>query len=263
MGEFFGGRKRKVGVLTLALACLFAAGWVRSSFQSDCLNIHFNRHMHCHLMSFRQMLYAACFFTELPRYESHFYWGNGLEYTDQSPGFDGDRSLCLCAPYWSIVLPLTALSALLLLSKPRHSTKTETFEPFPGFDLMGKQSVSADTGADVFAIRELDVRAWELKTDRWSKETLKKKLEDLIDDSRPVNGLLVHLDTASDRDDPTATAPLLVITAEGTVAIISIGIEVHDDSEKPGTFFSGESDLNPKANAKGRRYSVRYLHEVE
>ena len=132
-----------------------------------------------------------------------------------------------------------------------------------GFDLMGTECVSAETGANVFVIRELGMRAWELKPDRWNNETLKEKLENLIEDSRRVNGLLLHHDPASDRDDPTATAPFLVITAEGTVAIISIGIEVHDDSEKPGTFFSGESDLNPKANAKGRRFSVRYLHEIE
>jgi len=30
MGEFFYGWKRMVGVLTLVMACVFAAGWVRS-----------------------------------------------------------------------------------------------------------------------------------------------------------------------------------------------------------------------------------------
>ena len=30
MGEFFKPRRRKVGVLTLVMACLFAAGWIRS-----------------------------------------------------------------------------------------------------------------------------------------------------------------------------------------------------------------------------------------
>ena len=32
-------------------------------------------------------------------------------------------------PYWSIVIPMTALSAFLLLSKPRKSTPKETTEP--------------------------------------------------------------------------------------------------------------------------------------
>ena len=32
MGEFFRGWKRKTGMLTLVLACVFMAGWVRSSF---------------------------------------------------------------------------------------------------------------------------------------------------------------------------------------------------------------------------------------
>ena len=30
MGEFFKGWRRKVGVLTLLIACVFAAGWIRS-----------------------------------------------------------------------------------------------------------------------------------------------------------------------------------------------------------------------------------------
>ena len=32
-------------------------------------------------------------------------------------------------PYWSITIPLTALSAFLLLSKPRQSTQKKTLEP--------------------------------------------------------------------------------------------------------------------------------------
>lgn len=35
MGEFFKGWRRKTGVLTLVMACLFAAVWVRSMYQRD------------------------------------------------------------------------------------------------------------------------------------------------------------------------------------------------------------------------------------
>ena len=31
MGEFFHGWRRKVGIVTLVIACVFMAGWVRSA----------------------------------------------------------------------------------------------------------------------------------------------------------------------------------------------------------------------------------------
>src|SRR5262249_18577941 len=39
MLEFFRGRKRKVGVATLAVACVFVAGWVRSSVKFDGIEV--------------------------------------------------------------------------------------------------------------------------------------------------------------------------------------------------------------------------------
>ena len=35
MRDFFRGRRRKIGLLTLLMACMFAAGWVRSFVRGD------------------------------------------------------------------------------------------------------------------------------------------------------------------------------------------------------------------------------------
>src|SRR3954462_3489874 len=39
MREFFRGWRRKLGVATLVMACVFAAGWVRSLFHRDNINL--------------------------------------------------------------------------------------------------------------------------------------------------------------------------------------------------------------------------------
>jgi len=45
MGEFLRGWKRKIGVLTLVMACVFAAGWVRSLSFEDTLDVIVGNHM--------------------------------------------------------------------------------------------------------------------------------------------------------------------------------------------------------------------------
>ena len=42
-----------------------------------------------------------------------------------------NKKLIVVVPYWSIIIPLTALSAFLLLTKPRKSTPKKITEPNP------------------------------------------------------------------------------------------------------------------------------------
>lgn len=46
MREFFHGWKRKVGVLTLVIACVFAAGWIRSNSTTDILILESRDEIH-------------------------------------------------------------------------------------------------------------------------------------------------------------------------------------------------------------------------
>gem|GEM_PF-3674764 len=41
MRDFFKGGKRKVGRMSLGLACVFAAGWVRSQISVDVMTLPF------------------------------------------------------------------------------------------------------------------------------------------------------------------------------------------------------------------------------
>ena len=115
MGEFLKGWRRKAGLVTLALACVLTAGWMRSYVVFD-----------------DQMS------LDVPFGSPRIVWSIG-GYVCSAP--DGPRATPIesdlpsildmqirvgrptmadvVIPYWSLVLPLTLLSAWLILGKPR------------------------------------------------------------------------------------------------------------------------------------------------
>lgn len=154
MREYFRGWKRKTGCLTLALACVFMAGWVRSHSVHDALVIPTGKHSSIQIISACRcfVLLAAGITGSTP---------NTFEYTWQSKPCQHNRTMlrietCLRTPaqslsrrietgieingilpsagdfrlddvsasyygisYWYLILPMTLVSAYLLLSKPR------------------------------------------------------------------------------------------------------------------------------------------------
>lgn len=112
MGDFFRGWRRKVGCALLILACVFAAGWVRSYSDPDQIRLQSR-------MSYVEgnVLRSVSLYVELNegsiqgvrRTTRYFGSGTGVS----------ESSVLWSVPYWSIVDPLTLLSAWLLLSKPR------------------------------------------------------------------------------------------------------------------------------------------------
>jgi hypothetical protein len=120
MREFFKGWKRKIGVLMLAFPCIFMAGWVRSyNDQTD----------RCRLLG--GILESTN--GGIERWEHHNWQEIRREISDESGAvvdvvneIHVDLSLVWRIPYWSIVIPLTALCAWLFLSKPRPATNPPT-----------------------------------------------------------------------------------------------------------------------------------------
>jgi len=137
MGEFFKPWRRKIGVVTLVLACVFMGGWVRSYSFTDQLippgqtsTFHVWVSLRGRFAWMKVQGQAARVAPSLPMFSSapgnspcpidreysKWYW--------QFMGFGsgtGNAHIYLfwTIPYWSIVVPLTLLSAWLLLSKPR------------------------------------------------------------------------------------------------------------------------------------------------
>ena len=145
MREFFRSWKRKVGVVTLVMACVFMAGWVRSNSLQDVVTFQSGEQAAEYLMSIDGNLVlervktrgpsktdTKWFINKLPIWfgslkspDVHWHWrcqgfGIGEVTTDR---LTGTRSTLWSIPYWSLVAPLTMLSAYLLLTKPRRRFK--------------------------------------------------------------------------------------------------------------------------------------------
>jgi hypothetical protein len=140
MRDFFRGWKRKFGVLTLLLACALMAGWVRSLAATDLIQgQRSNQAKYSFTSSSGSLAWRWANLNLSPgeaRYpkwiveprNTWFYlsddsvtWhlrglGFGIGIRTQE---DGSYSTFKVIPYWAIVVPLTLLSAWLMLSKPR------------------------------------------------------------------------------------------------------------------------------------------------
>jgi hypothetical protein len=159
MGTFFKGWRPKIGVLTLAMACAFAVGWVRSHFSDDRISLKLAtgafgaRSNWKSLLVFRSQLVEGLSNLNTPNLTLHsdptkndhrrplpetHWFNNGLEITWRIDGFGFHAGraeyivekrtsawtyYCVM-PYWSIVLPLTMLSAWLLLGKSESGKRS-------------------------------------------------------------------------------------------------------------------------------------------
>ena len=130
-----------------------------------------------------------------------------------------------------------------------------------GFDLMGVDYI-APNGQHHFAIRPIGLRAWELGANRWKMKSNDITIEALQAEGIPVNGLLLHFDKQKKAIDPTAIAPFFYMTREGTPGMLYVGVEVLDDSLKPGGPSMVDPEREPVAFTKGRRFGYSEFEEL-
>lgn len=164
IGEFFKPWKRKVGLVTLAWACVFTCGWLRSlvapefmDFLND--NDTFNRLVSVNgkivwerfhqegakRLSREQLSTAKTVLDHDERRILEVKWtflgfGRGryrsesldlLRTSNPLLPFESITQSVWTIPYWSIVVPLTALSSWLFLSKSRPSNSNAPGVPTP------------------------------------------------------------------------------------------------------------------------------------
>jgi beta-lactamase regulating signal transducer with metallopeptidase domain len=132
-----------------------------------------------------------------------------------------------------------------------------------GFDLMGTEYTPPGSDKPHYVLRGLGLSAWHIETDRWQTLETDLQKEGPFEMGPRVDGLLAHFDSTHGRYEPAATAAFLFKTREGGYGAIFVGVEVHDDSLKPGGVSSGDEELRPIAFRKGRRfaYSLIVPHE--
>jgi len=153
MVAFFRGWRRKFGVLTLLMACVFAAGWVRSPRIEDMVNCYSGTPTTGVLYSVHGSLFVGWYtnesayhklslpgwYTVNPQLEGRVFFLSGdldwewkwcgFGFGHWSPVEGGPDEFLFMIPYWSIVVPLILVSALLLLIKPRKSTPEKIAKP--------------------------------------------------------------------------------------------------------------------------------------
>ncbi len=156
MGDYFNPWRRKIGCMTLVLACLFIAGWVRSQHFSDFIKCRIGPQHWLFLRSNNDSFalsllkeYQPGQFTffrifdsspvQVDRSDAEYllfdFYGFQFGVDDGTAPSAGVRisnpptSYFCHAPYCSIVIPLTLISAYLLLTKSRKATPNKIPEP--------------------------------------------------------------------------------------------------------------------------------------
>lgn len=160
MREFFRGWKRKIGCMTLVMACVFMGAWIRGHGTKDIIATGNGRGLAYHEFNssyqgimwyshtsdlgyqwdagwYRVRIFDRESFNPLAQFademaiDRRWQWLGfdcGQVHDPDSPSF---KTSWFLIPYWSTTIPLTLISAFLLLSKPRKSTLKKLTEPIP------------------------------------------------------------------------------------------------------------------------------------
>lgn len=145
MPTYFTPLRRKIGVVTLVMALVFTVGWIRSLGGEEHFCCHFGKGTYWNFMSdngsIRWTMADASSESKLVPFHAGWFRKPYDQVTTVIAGIEEminpnpwEREWCGFGvyetsspllvkawkfPYWSIVIPLTLLSAWLLLSKPR------------------------------------------------------------------------------------------------------------------------------------------------
>lgn len=146
MQEFFSGWKRRIGVVTLAIACVLVGALIRCHSTTDLLSFRTGIRSNCLIASHQSRLMLVLT-PDSEVYDAPYSWASSFptmfnfpwvtnklnlsrqgdwSFQDYGLGFEFIRSpksakykrLIWLIPYWPFAVALTFLSAYLLLSKP-------------------------------------------------------------------------------------------------------------------------------------------------
>lgn len=146
MDTFFRGWRRKVGLMTLLLACAFAVASVRSRFLYDSFAIVDAAGLSLDSINSDSMGLVYLSYRSKEEFTYDVVWDSGplgggfVGYVSKRQGpflsrvcgcrvgdlrgviSTGDRLIVVAIPYWILILVLTLLSACLILWTPRRRT---------------------------------------------------------------------------------------------------------------------------------------------
>lgn len=131
-----------------------------------------------------------------------------------------------------------------------------------GYDLIGSKVETAD-GHKIAALRSIGMQAWELKRERWKMTSEDLTIDSLMDEGIEENEILLHRNVETGEYDPKSPATFLVITRDGTVGLLFVGVEIRNDRQKLGFFVGGDNELKSSGPLKGRRFAFTELRPKE
>lgn len=130
MGDFFKGWRRKLGCVALLMACAMMGAWMRSQFTSDvaCWSMGHESEV---VISSNGMLswWRLGMQGPVPRFWNPNFVSQGNDgtyyFTVRDWGVELGPADSLSIPYWPFVIPLTFVSAYLILWKPRKAKTSD------------------------------------------------------------------------------------------------------------------------------------------
>ncbi|MBS0201253.1 MAG: hypothetical protein JSS49_00030 [Planctomycetes bacterium] len=149
MREFFKGWRRKVGCLLLVMACVLMGMWIKGKFNREMMEFRFDDHSAVEI-SFTATVIECEYQWETSRIGAFrdLPFANWMTFPNKYCSIQSDaifpamtntlwkmslgngssangKGIRLMIPYWFLVLPVTLLSAYLLVWKPRQRTGPE------------------------------------------------------------------------------------------------------------------------------------------
>lgn len=145
--SYFKPLRRKLGIATLMVACVFTTGWVRSRFLDDSIQLT-TKAFPLITFSSRLSILDTSWFDDKLKFKFHNRWKTTpIKYFKRDPksnrmiwwdtrtietaGTVLHTGTSFSAHYGVIVFPLTVLSAWLLLSKPNAPKSIDSHFPTP------------------------------------------------------------------------------------------------------------------------------------
>ena len=140
MREVFKGWRSKIGIITIVMALFFVGVWIRSYSVSEEIVVLMSGRLHAFMSTGGSFSWVSSTGDRMPdsfEWEMNSQWPNGRTSSSRSIGMlskiknfqwsdtvwetTADKSRFWIIHYWQIAVPLTLLSAYLLLIKPRSS----------------------------------------------------------------------------------------------------------------------------------------------
>lgn len=130
-----------------------------------------------------------------------------------------------------------------------------------GYDIACDQS-DWDSGGGHYLLRGIGLEAWQLNERRWESQSDYASLNGLTKDGKKIRGdWLIPFSEEKHAFDPKAMAPFLVVTREGSPALLYVGAEITDNASSD-RIHQPDDLFRPTGFVVGRKLAVKLLEPM-